>query len=122
MSEFEEAKFTTEVLGRSASYIDIVLFKIEQRAKFNFRARETKYVETEAKEKKILFIVHGLSPMGLGHLYSLTFETYLRLLMSYYLAHLDKFDIYFIPMANPDGYLMAKKVSFLLKSNLELFH
>lgn len=89
------------------------MFKITQRGSKYFRSHhEHVYVENEKQEKKILFIVHSLTPMGLGNLYMLTVESYLRKLFGFYVKYLDKFDIWLVPLANPDGYLQVKQVSF----------
>ncbi|XP_059060745.1 carboxypeptidase B-like [Achroia grisella] len=100
------ANITIEVIGRTIEYKDIVLLKITK-AKSDvgkyYRATDSKYVD-EIPEKKIIFIVHGLAVMGIHDIYCLSNENKFRQLVSYYLSHLDKFDIFLIPMANPDGY------------------
>ncbi|XP_075981335.1 carboxypeptidase B-like [Anticarsia gemmatalis] len=106
IASINNANMTTEVLGRTVSYNDIVLFKITELKRDEtryFRADESKYID-EVPEKKIVFIVHGMVVMGLGRTRCLHKLSYFKILLSYYLAHLDKFDIFLIPIANPDGY------------------
>lgn len=104
-----EANVTTEILGRTAEYNDIVLLKVtEKKSDMDkyFRADDSKYID-DIPEKKIVFIVHALSVMGIDKMSVFKFNHYYSKLFSYYFAHLDKFDIFLIPMANPDGYAYA---------------
>lgn len=106
MGNFLNANSTIEVIGRTAAYNDIVLVKITEKNQdtgTSFRADEDKYVD-EKPEKKIIFIVHALSILGVHKLDSLSYVKEFSILVSYYLEHLDKFDIFLIPIANPDGY------------------
>lgn len=104
LRDLDEANVTVEVLTRTVEYNDIVICKIAQykmRSKY-FRANEDKYMDEEP-EKKIIFIVHGLSGMGFRKVPCLNRKKSFMKLVKYYAAHLDKFDIFLIPMANPDG-------------------
>lgn len=78
---------------------------------YDFRAdeQEDKYLD-EPPEKKIVFIVHGLSVYGMLNVECLSKMRVLKKLMSYYGKHLDNFDIYLIPLANPDGFTYAQQV------------
>ncbi|CAG9788954.1 unnamed protein product [Diatraea saccharalis] len=90
-------------------YNDIVLMKItEKKSDFerHFRADDNKYAD-DVPEKKIVFIVHALSVMGLKDDSCLKNITQFKKLLSYYFVHLDKFDIFLIPMANPDGFMQT---------------
>ncbi|KAM3963334.1 carboxypeptidase B [Aphomia sociella] len=111
-ASFSEANITVEVIGRTVEYNDIALLKVTE-AKSNmgryFRTADSKYVD-EVPEKKIIFIVHGLTLMGFCKIRCLREEMKFRQLLSYYFSHLDKFDIFLIPIANPDG--LAKYVQF----------
>ncbi|CAG5055666.1 unnamed protein product [Parnassius apollo] len=101
---FPNANISVEVIGRTVEYNDIVLLKITER-KDNARYRavdETKYAD-DVLQKKIIFIVHGLSIMGFKNIPCLDESPYFIQLLSYYFEHLDKFDIFLIPLANPDG-------------------
>ncbi|XP_041984630.1 carboxypeptidase B-like isoform X1 [Aricia agestis] len=60
--------------------------------------------EMDAEGKKIIFIVHGLSTFELWKIPCLYETTQLKLLISFYLSHLKNFDIFLIPVANPDGF------------------
>ncbi|XP_072942993.1 carboxypeptidase O-like [Epargyreus clarus] len=103
-TKFINANITVEKIGRTLEYNDIVLLKITQRVtEIRFRADDKKY-EDDDGQKKIIFIVHGLSVMGMYAIDCLAEEKYFVQLVSYYLEHLDKFDVFLIPMANPDGY------------------
>lgn len=67
--------------------------------------------EDDPPEKKIIFIVHGLNIWGFTELpYLFEINNFVSLLKNY-LEHLDKFDIYLIPMANPDGVSFSLHVS-----------
>ncbi|XP_068620305.1 carboxypeptidase B-like isoform X2 [Battus philenor] len=97
------ANVTVEVIGKTVEYNDIVLLKITERPKGRFRSHtEGKYAE-DVYEKKIIFIVHGLSIKGFDQIPCLSTVQYFAALLQYYLDHLNKFDIFLIPMANPDG-------------------
>ncbi|CAK1584600.1 unnamed protein product [Parnassius mnemosyne] len=102
--EFPNANISVEVIGKTVEYNDIVLLKVTERKEtMRYRAvDETKYADDEL-QKKIIFIVHGLSIMGLPYIPCLNESPSFIQLLSYYFAHLDKFDIFLIPMANPDG-------------------
>lgn len=103
----------TEVVGRTAEYNDIIMLKLSgPKAKMRFRAdpNDDKYLD-EPPEKKIVFIVHGLSVYGMSNVECLSKMRMLKILLSYYAKHLDKFDIYFIPLANPDGFTYSQQVS-----------
>ncbi|XP_046970335.1 carboxypeptidase B-like isoform X2 [Vanessa cardui] len=106
MHNISDANVTIDVIGRTVEYNDIVLLKItenkEDPTKRYLRTDEGKYAE-DSQEKKIIFIVHGLSVMGANNLECLSYEYAFLKLLSYYTAHLNKFDIFLIPMANPDG-------------------
>lgn len=102
--KFPNANISIEVIGRTVEYNDLVLLKVtEDKDAKRFRTfDEAKYVKEE-HEKKIIFIVHGLSIKGFFKVPALSKMPHLCQLLSYYFAHLDKFDIFLIPMANPDG-------------------
>ncbi|KOB68910.1 putative structural component of insect carboxypeptidase [Operophtera brumata] len=102
-----EANVTVEIIGRTAEFNDIVLLKAAKPATEPvFRADDNKFID-EVPEKKIIFIVHGLSVMGVDKLSVFKNSTSYSKLFSYYFEHLDKFDIFILPMANPDGYAFA---------------
>ncbi|XP_073953713.1 carboxypeptidase B-like [Choristoneura fumiferana] len=104
LRDIDEANVTVEVITRTVEYNDIVICKITQsklQSRY-FRANEDKYMDEEP-EKKIIFIVHGLSAMGFTRVPCLNEKKSFMKLLKYYTAHLDKFDIFLIPMANPDG-------------------
>ena len=104
------ANVTTEVIGRTVEYNDIVLLKITEKltnkntsVSLRLRAGETKY-DQDVDEKKIIFIVHGLNVMGAQDLQCLYDEKDFLALLTMYTKNLHLFDIYLIPMANPDGF------------------
>ncbi|RVE47688.1 hypothetical protein evm_007677 [Chilo suppressalis] len=108
-AECNDANITIDVLGRTIEYHDIVLMKITEKkpeADRHFRADDNKYAD-DVPDKKIIFIVHALSLMGVMNLYCLKEFDQFKVLLSYYFAHLDKFDIFLIPLANPDGFIDA---------------
>ncbi|CAB3228893.1 unnamed protein product [Arctia plantaginis] len=98
----DKMNITMEVIGRTAEYNNIILLKITEikRDKTNY-FRVHKYAD-EAPEKKIIFIVHGLAVRGMGVL--MDSEAKFATLMSFYATHLQFFDIFVIPIANPDGF------------------
>ncbi|XP_052743909.1 carboxypeptidase B-like [Bicyclus anynana] len=106
IQKIPDVNVTLTVIGRTKSYLDIVLLKITKAKDAYFKANE-KYVD-EKPEKKIIFIVHGLSVMGIQTLPCLSTATSFLKLLEYYLQYLDIFDIFLIPMANPDGYAKSK--------------
>lgn len=111
LSEFKNTNVSTESLGRTVEFNEIVLFKIsanKNETNTRFRAYDGHKYDDENIDKKIIFIVHGLSVMGLKALRCLTEVQMLKILLGYYLNHLDKFDIFLIPIANPDGYAASK--------------
>lgn len=79
----------------------------------NFRAEHKKFAN-DVPEKKILFIVHGLSVMGFKEIPCLIVVKKFLALLKTYFKHLDKFDIYLVPMANPDGLAYSYHVSCLV--------
>lgn len=97
-----------EVIGRTIEYKDILLLKVSEKkgdlSKY-FRADESKYID-EIPEKKIIFIVHSLSLMGSTLVECLNYMPRFEELISYYFKHLDKFDIFLVPLANPDGFAL----------------
>lgn len=95
-----------------------MLLRISENKVFrSFRAGdkedEDKFVD-EVPAKKIIFIVHGISVMGFNQIPCFKEEEQFTKLLSYYFKHLDKFDIFLIPMANPDG--VANNVSTYISS------
>nr|XP_037873732.1 uncharacterized protein LOC101744586 [Bombyx mori] len=120
MSAFPNANVTYEVIGRTASYNDILLLKVTELKRDitrYFRANKNKYVD-EIPEKKVLFIVHGLNILGINNLRCLINTKALAILLSYYFEHLDKFDIFFIPLANPDGYTFLGNSQHIWNKNI----
>lgn len=115
IADFPKANATFEIIGRTAEYNNILLIKfneVKSDTDAYFRAEESKYID-EVPEKKIVFIVHGLSVMGFESLSCLSYEKRFKTLLSFYLSHLNQFDIFFIPMANPDG-VTVKARNFIL--------
>ncbi|XP_050674422.1 carboxypeptidase B-like [Leptidea sinapis] len=108
--KFPDANTTLDVIGRTVEYNDIVLMKITKTidTERHFRAEDDKYADDPPK-KKIIFIVHGLMVMGFQKGQSLLWISNIIRLLGYYLEYLDKFDIFFIPMANPDGISAAEE-------------
>ncbi|CAK1551490.1 unnamed protein product, partial [Leptosia nina] len=104
-SKFPNTNISVEVIGRTVEYNDIVMLRISELSDLqrHFRAEDDKYAD-EWPQKKIVLIVHGLSVMGLSSLQCLSAEKDFAKLLSFYLAHLDNFDIFLIPLANPDGF------------------
>ncbi|XP_013162690.1 PREDICTED: mast cell carboxypeptidase A-like [Papilio xuthus] len=98
-TKFPDVNITIEVIGRTVEYNDIVLLKVSE---LQNPSRRGKYEDT-SYEKKIIFIVHGLSVKGIDSIPCLSEVSYFQTLLHYYIEFLDKFDIYLIPMANPDG-------------------
>ncbi|KAF9798235.1 hypothetical protein SFRURICE_008892 [Spodoptera frugiperda] len=109
MDCFPHANATFETIGRTVEYNDIIIVKITDRKQKYFRTEESKYID-EVPEKKIIFIVHGLNVMGMTKMLHLSAIEELKILMSYYLNHLEKFDIFLMPLANPDGYSLLHNV------------
>lgn len=104
---FPGANVSIEIIGRTAEYNDIIMLKIaEKKSEISryFRADESKYID-EVPEKRIVLIVHGLSVMGLRLLPCMDKMSKIKELVSYYIAHLDKFDIFWVPVGNPDGFV-----------------
>ncbi|XP_047997235.1 zinc carboxypeptidase-like isoform X2 [Leguminivora glycinivorella] len=98
-----KANTSVSVISRTAEYHNIVLVKISAKHSSRFfRALDDKYVD-EKPEKKIILIVHGLSPMGFATVPCLFNKHSFMKLVKMYAKHLDKFDIFLIPMGNPDG-------------------
>lgn len=114
-SKFPNTNITIDVIGRTVEYNDIAMMKISEMTDLqrHFRAEEDKYAD-EPPQKKIVFIVHGLSVMGMAKLECLSLDRQFTKLLSYYLTHLNNFDIFLIPLANPDGYVIAKEVRTLI--------
>ncbi|XP_063366689.1 carboxypeptidase A1-like [Cydia amplana] len=110
-----DANTSVSVIGRTAEFHNIVLCKItsKQHSKY-FRAFDDKYVD-ETPEKKIILIVHGLSPMGFRSVPCLYNQKSFLKLVKMYASHLDKFDIFLVPMGNPDG--IADKTLTLWNKN-----
>ncbi|KAJ2948538.1 hypothetical protein O0L34_g7791 [Tuta absoluta] len=108
------ATIEQEVIGKTVEYNDIVLWKIKERpedsqtasAFFRSSKKKIKYAD-EPPEKKIILIVHGLSVMGWHNLDCLNKIKRFETLLGYYMENLDCYDIYLIPMANPDGVAKA---------------
>lgn len=105
----DEMNITMEVIGRTTEYNNILLLKITeiQRERSSY-FRVHKYAD-EAPEKKIIFIVHGLAVRGMGVL--MDSEDKFATLMSFYASYLKYFDIFVIPIANPDGFTAVLNVS-----------
>ncbi|KAJ8717198.1 hypothetical protein PYW08_005597 [Mythimna loreyi] len=109
MKEFPNANATVTKFARTVEYNDIVLISVSEKktAERYSRAKDSKYVE-DAPEKKIIFIVHGLTVMGMKSLMTMIQLSELRELFSYYFKYLDKFDFFIMPLANPDGYSASR--------------
>lgn len=86
------------MIGRTVEYNEIVLLKVSELPS----SRRGKYEDTSF-EKRIIFIVHGLGVKGITEIPCLTEVASFQTLLHYYFEFLDKFDIFLIPMANPDG-------------------
>ncbi|XP_045523411.1 uncharacterized protein LOC123713666 isoform X2 [Pieris brassicae] len=108
-SKFPNTNITIDVIGRTVEYNDIVLMRISEMNDLqrHFRAEDDKYAD-EAPQKKIVFIVHGLTVMGISSIRCLSHDKEFTKLLSYYLTHLDNFDIFLIPLANPDGFTVSQ--------------
>lgn len=76
----------------------------------NFRTEDNPYAD-DIPQKKIMFIVHGLSVMGFKEVPCLIVVKKFMELLKTYFEHLDQFDFYIIPMANPDGVAHSFHVS-----------
>ncbi|CAD0203220.1 unnamed protein product [Chrysodeixis includens] len=104
MEDFPDVNATISVLDRTAEYNDLVIVRMtDGKRNRYFRAQESKYID-ELPEKKIIFIVHGLSVLGINHLPSMGHEPDFKKLLGYYVRFLSVFDIFLMPMGNPDGY------------------
>ncbi|XP_063626628.1 mast cell carboxypeptidase A-like isoform X2 [Cydia splendana] len=110
-----DANTSVSVIARTAEFHNIVLVKMssKQHSRY-FRAMDDKYVD-EKPEKKIILIVHGLSPKGFTTIPCLYEKYSFMKLVKMYASHLDKFDIFLIPMGNPDG--IADKTLLLWNKN-----
>ncbi|XP_063386287.1 carboxypeptidase B-like [Cydia fagiglandana] len=98
-----DANTSVSVIARTAEYHNIVLVKMSSKKHSRyFRAMDDKYVD-EKPEKKIILIVHGLSPKGFTAIPCLYNRHSFMKLVKMYASYLDKFDIFLIPMGNPDG-------------------
>ncbi|XP_013136953.1 PREDICTED: carboxypeptidase A1-like [Papilio polytes] len=97
-TKFPDINITIEVIGRTVEYNEIVLLKVSELPS----SRRGKYEDTSF-EKRIIFIVHGLGVKGITEIPCLTEVASFQTLLHYYFEFLDKFDIFLIPMANPDG-------------------
>lgn len=104
---------TITCIGRTAEYNEIILLRataINDNYDKSFRTSDNKYAD-DIPQKKIVFIVHGLSVMGFKEIPCLVVMKKFLLLLKNYFEHLDKFDIYLVPMANPDGVAHSYHVS-----------
>ncbi|XP_026321014.1 mast cell carboxypeptidase A-like [Hyposmocoma kahamanoa] len=104
LCELQDTNVTLTTIGRTAAYNDVILLQATELHHDILRTDKmsAKY-EDDPPEKKIIFIVHGLNIWGFTELpYLYEINNFVSLLKNY-LEHLDKFDIYLIPMANPDG-------------------
>lgn len=104
---------TINCIGRTAEYNEIILLQateLNDKSDKNFRAEDNKYAD-DVPQKKVVFIVHGLSVMGFKEIPCLIVVKKFLLLLKNYFEHLDKFDIYLVPIANPDGLAHSYHVS-----------
>lgn len=114
LSELQNTNVTLTTIGRTAAYNDVILLQATE-INHNVLRSDTlpsKY-EDDVPEKKIIFIVHGLNIWGFSNVPYLSKIDNFLVLLKNYMEHLDKFDIYLIPMANPDGVAYSQHVSTL---------
>lgn len=115
MAKAEFINVTVTSIDKTAEYNDVVLLKAADMEYYprTYRGKDYKdnYVEY-TPEKKIIFIVHGLSVMGFKDVPCLIqVRNFLQLLESYF-NHLNNFDIFILPMANPDGVAYSYQVIY----------
>lgn len=115
MKEFPKVNATVKKFARTVEYNDMVLIMVTDKKDSGrySRAKDSKYID-DAPEKKIIFIVHGLTVMGMKNMPNLTHMSQLKLLFSYYFKFIDKFDFYIMPLANPDGYSLTHSVNIFV--------
>lgn len=111
------ANMSIEVISRTVEYNDILLVKmveIPENRRKTFQADQVNKYSDEVADKKVIFIIHGLNTEGIQDVPALYKQEYFETLIEYYMDHVDKFDIYFIPLANPDGAAQLSVVKLVI--------
>lgn len=114
MAKAEYTNVTVTTIGQTVEYNDLILLKVADMVHFRASQNDKDKYDEEISEKKIIFIVHGLTLMGFKDVPCLIrVKKFIQLIKSYF-NHLNKFDIFLIPMANPDGVAYSYQVIYYL--------